>query len=123
MSHTATSDAASMGRWISKPRLAPQYTCCSSAKVCVPVLLEEGINYIRLENRSYQAGELAIDQLIVTKEKERAKTYCAANGELFPRGNGCWEGLPQRENDTSAYQGRTVKYSRNPRSWNCYPFN
>lgn len=83
-------------------------------KVCVPVLLEEGINYIRLENRSYQAGELAIDQLIVTKEKERAKTYCAANGELFPRGNGCWEGLPQRENDTSAYQGRTVKYLGTP---------
>lgn len=79
-------------------------------KLEIPVCLKPGVNRIRLECQKYQNGYLAIDRLIAAREKETAKTYPAANGQVFPRGNGCWDGFPQRECDPQAYSGRTVKY-------------
>ena len=76
----------------------------------VPVALKAGVNRIRLECRTYQNTYLAIDHLIVARKKETARTYSAAEGQMIPRGNGCWENLPQRECDPQAFAGRTVKY-------------
>ena len=76
----------------------------------VPVALKAGVNRIRLECRTYQNTYLAIDHLIVARRKETARTYSTAEGQMIPRGNGCWENLPQRECDPQAFAGRTVKY-------------
>lgn len=76
----------------------------------VPVALKAGVNRIRLECRTYQNTYLAIDHLIIARRKETARTYSAAEGQMIPRGNGCWDGLPQRECDPQAFAGRTVKY-------------
>lgn len=47
-------------------------------------------------------------------EKSCCQVYAAANGALTPAGNGCWDGLPQRENDYFAFSGRVVKYLEKP---------
>lgn len=78
--------------------------------VSLPVQLKAGVNRIRLESREYQNTFFAIDHLIMSREKETACTYSAAEGQMIPRGNGCWEGMPQRECDPQAYAGRAVKY-------------
>ncbi len=83
-------------------------------KISLPISLKAGLNRIRLENKRYQEARLAIDHLVVSREKEFARTYSAANGQMIPRGNGCWDGFPQRENDTEAYTGRVVKYLQVP---------
>lgn len=83
-------------------------------KMILPIVLKAGLNRIRLESRQFQAGSLMIDHLVVARPKEQAKTYAAANGQVFPRGNGCWDGFPQRENDPQAYTGRVVKYLEVP---------
>ena len=36
------------------------------------------------------------------------------NGIVEPKGNGCWDGLPQRECDLFAFSGRVVKYLKTP---------
>lgn len=83
-------------------------------KMILPISLKPGLNRIRLESRQFQAGSLAIDHVIVARPKEQARTYPAANGQVFPRGNGWWDGFPQRENDPQAYTGRVVKYLEVP---------
>ena len=79
-------------------------------KLSLPVTLKPGLNRIRLDCRAFQTTYLGIDRLVLIRKKEKAVTYPAANGQVFPRGNGCWDGLPQRECDPQAFTGRTVKY-------------
>lgn len=79
-------------------------------KLSLPVTLKPGLNRIRLACRAFQTTYLGIDRLVLIRKKEKAVTYPAANGQVFPRGNGCWDGLPQRECDPQAFTGRTVKY-------------
>lgn len=85
-------------------------TAGSIQTLSVPVRLKPGVNRIRLECRTYQNTYFAIDHLIVARRKETARTYSTAEGQMIPRGNGCWENLPQRECDPQAFAGRTVKY-------------
>lgn len=76
----------------------------------VPVTLKAGVNRIRLKCGKYQKLSFAVDHLAVTRKKESAYTYSTAEGQMIPRGNGCWEGTPQRECDPQAFSGRAVKY-------------
>lgn len=81
----------------------------------IPVVARPGINRIKLSSENgYQHGALSIDHITLETKKTHCKTYAAANGRLEPVGNGCWDGLPQREGDVSAFSGRIVKYLRNP---------
>lgn len=81
----------------------------------VPVILRKGLNRIRLASEEYQAGQLAIAQVTVEAEDSVSRVYAAANGSLNPAGNGCWDGLPQRETEIGAYGGRLVKYLGKPK--------
>ena len=47
-------------------------------------------------------------------EKSACRTYPAANGALSPVGNGCWDKLPQRENDYFAFGARVVEFLEKP---------
>ncbi len=80
----------------------------------IPVTVKPGVNEIRIQSPCYQFGKLGIDHLTLEMEKSNYRVYPAANGALFPTGNGCWDGLPQRENDYFAYSGRVVKYLEKP---------
>lgn len=78
------------------------------------VMLKPGLNSIRLCSKEYQEGRLAIDHITVESQLSSCQVYAAANGILEPRGNGCWDGFPQRESDPSAFSGRIVKYLEKP---------
>lgn len=79
-------------------------------EVRVPVEMRPGVNKVRVQSARYQYGKLAIDHITLEMDKSCCKVYAAANGVLAPMGNGCWDGLPQRENDYFAFSGRVVKY-------------
>lgn len=79
-------------------------------EACTEVSLCEGVNVVTLRSEQYQAGRITLDNLILERPRDCFRTYAAADGELFPKGNGCWEGLPQRECDPRAFSGRLVKY-------------
>lgn len=76
----------------------------------VPVKVRAGLNRIGLWTKEYQSGKPVLLYLTLETEKTCCKVYPAAGGVLFPAGNGCWDGLPQWETETSAYSGRIVKY-------------
>lgn len=79
------------------------------------VTVDPGINMIKLVSENgFQTGTLAIDNVVLETEKSHYKAYAAANGIVEPKGNGCWDHLPQRECDTCAYNGRAVKYLETP---------
>lgn len=86
------------------------------------VVLLPGLNRICLASEEYQNGCLAIDHVIVEAESDSVdrrktapfKVYTAANGEINPKGNGCWDGFPQWETDPFAYSGRIVKLLEKP---------
>lgn len=80
----------------------------------INVQLKPGINRVRLSSDEYQEGRLAIDHITVESELTSCQVYAAANGVLKPRGNGCWDGFPQRESDPGAFSGRIVKYLGKP---------
>ncbi len=80
----------------------------------VKTMLKPGLNKIGLWTREYQKGKLEIAHLTVETEKSCCKVYPAANGTLFPAGNGCWDGLPQWETEPLAVSGRIVKYLGKP---------
>lgn len=84
---------------------------CVSRKT---VLLKPGLNRIRLSSDAYQMGKLAVAHIVVESQLTNCGVYPAANGILNPRGNGCWDGFPQRESDPGAYSGRIVKYLEKP---------
>ena len=79
-------------------------------EVHVLVEVRPGINKVKLVSEKYQNGRLYIDHVTLKTEKSPCKVYPTANGILNPSGNGCWDGLPQRECDPHAYSGRVVKY-------------
>lgn len=78
------------------------------------VVLAPGLNRIRICSEEYQTGRLAIDHILAESEPTACGVYAAAGGILEPRGNGCWDGFPQRETDTGAFSGRMVKYLEKP---------
>lgn len=80
----------------------------------VPVTVKPGVNKISLSSSRYQFGTLGIDHLTLEMEKSACRTYPAANGALSPVGNGCWDKLPQRENDYFAFGARVVKFLEKP---------
>lgn len=84
------------------------------AEIRVPVKVKPGVNKICVQSDRYQYGKLAIDHITLETENSCCQVYAAANGALTPSGNGCWDGLPQRENDYFAFSGRVVKYLEKP---------
>lgn len=84
------------------------------SEIRVPVEVKPGVNKICIQSGKYQYGRLGVDHLTLEMEKGSCCTYAAANGRIFPEGNGCWDGLPQRENDYFAFGGRVVKYLGKP---------
>lgn len=78
------------------------------------IYLKPGLNQIRVSSDEYQMGRLAIDHILVESQPTSCKVYPAANGILEPRGNGCWDGFPQRESDPQVFSGRIVKYLEKP---------
>lgn len=84
------------------------------SEIRVPVEVKPGVNKICIQSGKYQYGRLGVDHLTLEMPKGSYGTYAAANGRLFPAGNGCWDGLPQRENDYFAFGGRVVKYLGKP---------
>lgn len=79
------------------------------------VVVKPGINKISLISEyGFQQGTLAIDHITLETIRSHYKTYAAANGVIEPSGNGCWDGLPQRECDIKAFSGRIVKYLGKP---------
>ena len=85
-------------------------------EVSEKVELKSGVNAVKLvSDTSYQSSSLNIDNVVIEMEKNHYKTYAAANGILEPKGNGCWEHLPQRENDPKAFGARVVKYFNHPK--------
>lgn len=71
--------------------------------------LADGINIITFsgeDNRS--ACDLYIDNLIVTRPRDIYCSYAAGNGDYFPRGNGCWDSLPQTQTEPFAFSGRML---------------
>lgn len=78
------------------------------------VALQPGLNRIRICSEEYQTGRLSIDHILVESRQTDCNVYAAANGILEPRGNGCWDGFPQRETDLEAFGGRVVKYLEKP---------
>ncbi|WP_343842651.1 hypothetical protein [Faecalicatena contorta] len=90
---------------------------CLGKEPCIrrkEITLKPGLNRIRLYSQEYQNGRLAVDHAVVESELTGCGVYAAANGHLEPRGNGCWDGFPQRETDPGAYSGRIVKYLEKP---------
>lgn len=86
-------------------------------QVQAEIMMKPGVNVICLRNEEYQNGHLVIDHITVkteTPEDSRSKVYAAANGELNPKGNGCWDGFPQRETNPHVYSGRIVKLLEKP---------
>lgn len=84
------------------------------SEVRVPVEVKPGVNKVCVQSNRYQCGKLGIDHITLQMEKSCCQVYPAANGALTPMGNGCWDGLPQRENDYFAFSGRVVKYLGKP---------
>lgn len=84
------------------------------SQVRVPVEVRPGVNKVCVQSERYQYGRLAIDHITLEMNKTFCQVYAAANGTLTPWGNGCWDGLPQRENDYFAFSGRVVKYLGKP---------
>lgn len=84
------------------------------SQIRVPVEVKPGVNKVCVQSERYQYGRLAIDHITLEMEKTGCQVYAAANGSLTPAGNGCWDGLPQRENDYFAFSGRVVKYLGKP---------
>ena len=84
------------------------------SQVRVPVEVKPGVNKVCVQSDRYQYGRLVIDHITLEIEKSCCQVYAAANGTLTPAGNGCWDGLPQRENDYFAFSGRVVKYLGKP---------
>ena len=81
----------------------------------ISVMVNPGVNMIKVVSENgFQQGALAIDHIVLETEKSHCKAYAAANGIVEPKGNGCWNHLPQRECDTSAFSGRAVKYLGTP---------
>lgn len=78
------------------------------------ITLKPGLNRIRVASDEYQMGRLTIDHLLIESAASHCGVYSAANGVLEPRGNGCWDGFPQRETDIAAFSGRVVKYLEKP---------
>lgn len=90
---------------------------CLGKEPCISrkgITLAPGLNRIRICSQEYQMGRLAVDHIVVESKSTECGVYAAANGYLEPRGNGCWDGFPQRETDPGAYSGRIVKYLGNP---------
>ncbi len=81
---------------------------------CLAVKLPAGLGRIGLWTKEYQKGRLRIGHLTVETKRSNCQVYAAAEGMLFPAGNGCWDGLPQWETDPEAFSGRIVKYLENP---------
>lgn len=84
------------------------------SEIRVPVKVKPGVNRICIQSGKYQYGRLGADHLTLEMPKSSCRTYAAANGKIFPSGNGSWDGLPQRENDYFAFGGRVVKYLEKP---------
>lgn len=80
----------------------------------IGVKLRPGLNRIRVSSGEYQEGQLAIDHITVVSPETKCRVYAAAEGDVLPRGNGCWDGFPQRESDPEAFSGRVVKYLEKP---------
>lgn len=79
------------------------------------ILVKPGINVIKVvSDFGFQEGNLAINNIVLETEESPCKVYAAANGIVEPKGNGCWDHLPQRECDTYAFSGRAVKYLKSP---------
>lgn len=85
------------------------------ARAEIKVKVKPGLNKIRIGwDEDYQSGKLTVDHMILETEKSCWGVYTAANGELDPKGNGCWDGFAQRECDPLALSGRVVKYLEKP---------
>ena len=75
------------------------------------IRLKPGLNKIKIaSDKGYQDGRLAVEHILVETEDSVCRVYAAADGALEPKGNGKWDGLPQREVVLGVYSGRMVKY-------------
>ncbi len=75
------------------------------------IRLKPGLNKIKIaSDKGYQDGRLAVEHILVETKDSVSRVYAAADGALEPKGNGKWDGLPQREVVLGAYSGRMVKY-------------
>lgn len=80
-------------------------------ELCLRPPLCAGINRITLRREQADAAnDLYIDSFIVRRERSMERSYPAGNVDYFPRGNGCWDGLPQTECDPFAFSGRMLNY-------------
>lgn len=80
----------------------------------IPVEFCAGLNQVCFSSASYQNGSLRISMVIAETKKSSSFVYPAANGVLYPEGNGRWEGLAQWESAEGTFSGRIVKYLENP---------
>lgn len=73
--------------------------------------LRKGINRIAFRTEEGdRAAELYVDCVITRRRRSIERSYAAGGADYFPRGNGCWDGLPQTENDPYAFSGRLLNY-------------
>ena len=75
--------------------------------------MEPGINVVELCLEKNSAP-LLLDSLRAELAGGRCRSYATGDGIVEPLGNGCWNGLPQRESDRYAYSGRCVCHLEQP---------
>lgn len=78
------------------------------AELRVDLELKPGVNGLRLCLEPKDRAPVILDSLRTEFPRDCFQSYPAANGGVFPVGNGFWNSLPQREWDQSAYSGRCV---------------
>ncbi len=76
--------------------------------------MEPGINAVELYFDAEAKEPVLVDSLRVETDGNRYRSYAAGNGIVEPMGNGCWNGLPQRESDRYAFSGRCVCHLEQP---------
>ncbi len=86
-------------------------TGAQGATLCFTSILSDGINQITVCKEASDKAEMVyIDSFVTKRIRSIQRSYPVGNADYFPRGNGCWDGLPQTECDPFAFSGRMLNY-------------
>lgn len=69
------------------------------------LVLQPGVNRVEV---TLENGKVILDSLRTEQTPSVYKSFPAANGRIYPFGNGCWDGLAQPQWSREAYSGRMV---------------